>query len=249
MIYGELPSGDFKLFASCDQVYFKKHGIPLIYSADEHQTDLHIHVVNPSDYSFTIANIMKQETAIDLTISFEDANVNFDPRIFYSINRFLVAKDMLKNLKSMMIIDTDCLIMKRIKGDMFGGDYGLFLRDPIPNANEWETLGTHVAAGAVYIKQGCEFIQDVGFDLYSAKEKQWFMDQVALWQVHQEYEKKKDVEFFPIESTFIDWEFKKKTHIWTGKGPRKDNDPKYVEEKMQNIGFFQDWDERFWNES
>ena len=55
---------------------------------------------------------------------------------------------------------------------------------------------------------------------------QWFADQNALWKV---YEKNKDsLSTFVYNNSIMDWEFKPDTMLWTGKGPRKYDDPTYV---------------------
>jgi hypothetical protein len=54
----------------------------------------------------------------------------------------------------------------------------------------------------------------------------WFTDQNALWKVYQENKNK--LSTFVYDSGIMDWEFKEGSMLWTGKGPRKYDDPTYV---------------------
>ena len=87
----------------------------------------------------------------------------------------------------MLIIDTDCLVMEPyIWPD---ADLGLFLRDPLPGTVGWEKEGTHVAAGMVlYTKKSQPFAQEVAQAL-STNDLIWFVDQVALSDFSQNFQK------------------------------------------------------------
>ncbi len=126
-INGERPIGDV-IFASCDSVYFNNFGIPLLYSANEHGNDLHIHIMNPTYEDIVLAQNLKNEMKVNFTYSYEQTPANV--REYYSCNRFMVAPYFLETADRILIIDTDCLIMQKL--EFPDAELGLFLRDPIP---------------------------------------------------------------------------------------------------------------------
>ena len=125
-----------------------------------------------------------------------------------------------------MILDIDNFLMNKVQWHT--EDIGLFLRDPLPGTVGWEQESTHVAAGIVSFTspKGKEYLKDVSNQIKSYSNLQWFADQNALWKV---YEKNKDyLSTFVYNNSIMDWEFKPDTMLWTGKGPRKYDDPTYV---------------------
>ena len=56
----------------------------------------------------------------------------------------------------------------------------------------------------------------------------WFIDQIALAEVFSRVEEKDITKF---DGNFMDWEFIEGTTIWTGKGPRKFENQKYLKAK------------------
>jgi hypothetical protein len=60
-------------------------------------------------------------------------------------------------------------------------------------------------------------------------ELKWFNDQIALNHIMSQVP---DEHVHKFDGNFMDWEFRDGTTIWTGKGPRKYDNVRYVE--MQN---------------
>jgi len=225
-INGERPIGDV-IFASCDSVYFNNFGIPLLYSANEHGNDLHIHIMNPTYEDIVMAQNLKNEMKVNFTYSYEQTPANV--REYYSCNRFMVAPYFLETADRILIIDTDCLMMQKL--EFPDAELGLFLRDPIPGTVGWENEGTHVAAGMVLMsKEAMNFAKDLSKQLYE-HQLIWFLDQVMLWRLYNEY--KEVLNFHQFTDKDMDWEFLPDTKIWTGKGPRKYDNPKYVAEQQK----------------
>ena len=103
---------------------------------------------------------------------------------------------------------------------------GLFLREPLSGTQGWENEGTRVAAGAVFISQEAKpFLNKVEARIKKGP-LAWFLDQVAINEVYQEH--MGDYRFMHFDSKFMDWNFVEGSTIWTGKGPRKFENKKYL---------------------
>jgi hypothetical protein len=129
-----------------------------------------------------------------------------------------------------LVIDTDCLIMNHI--EISGDDQiGLFLREPLPGTQGWENQGSRVAAGVVYYSHDAiNFAKKVRLRIKQGP-LAWFLDQVALNETYQSHIG--DYRFNYFDNKFMDWEFIEGTTIWTGKGPRKYDNPTYVSKKNE----------------
>jgi hypothetical protein len=150
-------------------------------------------------------------------------------RTAYACDRFLTAGIVLEHHEEdLLIIDTDCLVMQHIE-PITHDQVGLFLREPLPGVQGWETQGTRVAAGAVFIsRSAAPFLESVAERIRKGPVK-WFLDQVALNEAYQEHIA--DYRFRYFDAQFMDWEFVEGTTIWTGKGPRKYDNPTYLAKK------------------
>ena len=222
--YGDYPIGDV-LFASCDSKYFIEHGPAFMQSANKFKQNLHLHIVNPTDEVKEIKD--KCEKFENLTFSGEETNLEgIDERTYYACNRFIVASHVLRLCEAAIILDIDNILMNEVQWNTC--DIGLFLRDPLPGTVGWEHESTHVAAGIVSYSTplGLDFLNRVSDKIKSYKELRWFADQNALWKVYEENKHK--LSTFVYDGSIMDWEFKPDTMLWTGKGPRKYDDPTYV---------------------
>lgn len=232
-----------KLFASCDSGYLHAHAPALVASAASVDNSIHLHVIDPrdgdmefldhlssryhniagwpqSDFTYSTAPMWIQYPAIrDDTI-----------RTLYATDRFLsVMTQMIARPDQYLIVDTDCLIMKHISESDLHGDVGLFLRDPLPGTSGWEAQGTRCAAGAVYYSsRAMDFAMNVANRIRKGQIA-WFLDQVALSETYENMKDRYNYQYF--DANFMDWEFKEGTTIWTGKGPRKYDNPTYVAKK------------------
>ena len=221
---GDNPTGDV-LFASCDSNYFLNHGPAFMMSAIKFKQNLHLHIVNPDKH---VNNIVERVSKFNnLTFSTEQTDLKgIDPRTYYACNRFIVASHVLRLCEAAIILDIDNILMNEVQWNTC--DIGLFLRDPLPGTVGWEHESTHVAAGIVSYSTplGLDFLNRVSDKIKSYKELRWFADQNALWKVYEENKHK--LSTFVYDSSIMDWEFKPDTMLWTGKGPRKYDDPTYV---------------------
>jgi hypothetical protein len=153
-------------------------------------------------------------------------------RTFYACNRFLVVDKVLESADEVLITDVDCFLRKTIDwSDFQSCEYSLYLRESLPGTVGWEKEGTKVGAGAVYFTHAAEeFIKSLKAQIlrYGLI---WFVDQVALWQVHKHFnDNNLGLRFKEMPFKYIDWEFGSDGVIWTGKGARK-TQADYLEER------------------
>ena len=258
MINGAIPK-EFTVLASADPRYLRDHGPALAASAAVCGNNLHLHVVNASDSDWAFmqelgikatALARRHENRLNFTFSSEETDLSKhsdeQKRVYYSCNRFVVAANMMLNdCGPLFISDIDCVIMKRIMQP--DEDIGLFLREPFPNANPWETLGSHVAAGAVFYNKtakACEYAVAVGQTIINNK-LIWFLDQVALWHVYNQIKEHTSCKKF--DGQLMDWEFIEGTRIWTGKGNRKYDNSLYVSQKKKYSDMLPSLEEVAWS--
>ena len=229
-LYGELPKQPV-VFAACDSKYFIDHAQAFVYSANDVGKDVHVHVVNPTDEVLSLAVLLNATTKVKTTFSFNDANLSQatpeQTRTFYACLRFMVLPHILATAKQVLALDIDCYTMQPFLFDR-RARAGYFPREPLPGTAGWEAQGTRVAAGAVYVA-------DMNIANAIAKgietvELRWFADQIVLSQV---FDQVGDEGIIKFDEKFMDWEFKQGTTIWTGKGPRKYDNPKYVKKKKE----------------
>lgn len=243
------PSG-FIIYAACDGIYLQVHGPAFAASIASNKMNSHIHVIDPKarDLSFaaTLRNRIEAQFGTKVTFSYEYSMIaqkyKIDvARTYYAINRFLNAprlmdEDNANDLTGILVSDIDSLFMKHIPQPDY--DWGLFLREPIEGTTGWEQEGTKVAAGIFYFNHETWWIADyVRQDLikaWNAGNHAWFLDQVMLHAAYvgvmkyfegpQGYIPK----FHKFTADEMDWEFNEGTTIWTGKGPRKFENAKYL---------------------
>ena len=243
MIHACTPS-NFCAFASCDPIYMHDHAPALAASCALSGTNLHIHVVSASgdDIDFLLTLYERAQTLnkeVNFTFSFSTIDLSElsaeQRRVYYSLDRFITVGEMVdEGLGAVFITDIDCLIMGSIP--QLGEDIGLFIREPFNNGNPWETLGSNVAAGAVYINNtefAKKYIKEVSEDL-KTRDLRWFTDQVVLWEKYKlAMRDNQGMSCRSFGPDFMDWEFIEGTTIWTGKGPRKYDNPVYVGKKKE----------------
>jgi hypothetical protein len=220
-----LPQGKV-LFCAADSKYFLRFAPALVQSCIDFDQKLHIHIINRNEEAMRLQTMIQDNHEI---ITFTSESVDLagtDERTYYACNRFLVASHILRLCDAAMILDIDNILMNEVQWNTC--DIGLFLRDPLPGTTGWEHESTHVAAGIVSFTTplGLNYLNRVSDRIKSYDKLRWFADQNALWKVYEENKHKMST--FVYDGSIMDWEFKPGTMLWTGKGPRKYDDPTYV---------------------
>ena len=203
------------VLASCDISYFRDHYESFYFSAKSCGYEPHINIINPDDEI--------------LNSNIENVTYSYGPnsKVFYSINRFLIAENYIKN--GVLVTDIDCIFNEKMQEPK--EDIGLFLRKNNPNHMK-------VAAGIVWLnntKNAKIFIDKVKNYLYNSKQV-WFVDQLALYRAY--LDTKSNLSCFEFSQMHMDWEFIDSSLMWTGKGNRKFNNLLYKEKKEEYSGRF-----------
>lgn len=229
-MYGELPT-DPCIFAACDHKYFNEHAPAFVQSADKANVKaIHIHVVNPLMETFALATLLNSLTKARITYTFHDTPVPDayeKARTLYACTRFLVLPQIVRTAKKVLTLDIDCMVMQPF--EFPNTPVGYFPREPI-GSGDWETEGTKVAAGAVYVTENALQVCDAIHEQIQKVPLRWFADQIVLNAVMSQVPEEAVTKF---DGQFMDWEFKEGTTIWTGKGARKHDNPTYVAKKNE----------------
>lgn len=227
--YGELPSTPI-IFAASDAKYFMKFAPAFVESINQNTPyNAHLHVINPNEEVFALASFLSARFCNKITFTFTDSNLPNSPeerKALYASIRFLVAPALLPHAKKMLILDIDCLVMKSFEFPT--KPVGYFPREPLQGTVGWEKEGTKCAAGAVYFDSSAQNVVDAIAETLGGLQLAWFNDQIALNHVVSQLP---DDACHKYDGQFMDWEFKKGTTIWTGKGPRKYDNETYVAEQ------------------
>ena len=228
-MYGELPTLPC-IFSACDSHYFMEHASAFIYSADKVDKPVHIHVINPTPQVLALSGILNATTKTNVTYTFHDADVPEDKdarRTLYACIRFLVLPQIVRSAKKVLTLDIDCMVMQPF--DFPNKPAGYFPRESMGYGNQ-EREGTKVAAGAVYLTEDVLGIVDQIHNTIKTVPMQWYADQIVLHRVFKQVPESLVAKF---DGSFMDWEFRQGTTIWTGKGPRKYENPIYVSMKQK----------------
>ena len=235
-VYGEYPNSPV-VYAACDSKYFMEHAAPFIYSANDIGKDVHIHICNPTQEVWTKSIILNADTDIKVTYTANDIDLSTAgdqqgkvtpeaERTYYACLRFLYLHDIVIRATRVLALDIDCLLMTKF--DFPTTAVGYFPRHPLPGTSGWEQKGTQVAAGIFYLEDRAHAVASQLRNRIYQGPFNWFLDQVALSEI-MDLVPKNDATFY--DNDFMDWDFRKGSAIWTGKGDRKHNNVKYVEAK------------------
>ena len=240
--YGELPHSPV-VFAACDSNYFKKFAPAFLASiAKNTKLNAHVHVINPDDEVLALACYLNSMVSNEVTYTFSDSDLSQynqeQKRALYASLRFLVAPLILQHAGEMLILDIDCMVMENFN---YPKDYkvGYFPRKPLEGTVGWEQEGTKVAAGCVYFHKDAMNVCNAVGETLGGLELRWFNDQIALNHVFSQLPEEV---CWKYDWTFMDWEFKEGTIIWTGKGPRKYDNPKYVNKQNEYTDMIMNYD-------
>jgi hypothetical protein len=237
---------EITIFAAADIPYFIQHGRAFCNSI--HRTGNKGLVVTFPNMNMD-ATLQMETLASELAVNnafLESVQVQFvdipeylsiynslnvvEDRAFYASMRFLLLPQIYKQ-SPLLTVDIDSLIQEQLKPIPSEYEFGLFLReDNQIGGNEYEKQGMKVAAGIVYTTPAAtDFVEGV-YRYLTQNKLQWFVDQHALYQTYLQL---KDRNIFYFNQSTLDWEFKKGTAIWTGKGARKYEDVTYVAAKRE----------------
>lgn len=244
-LHGKMSCDKFCIYAAVDEKYFDTFGISLVNSIKKNTSDFpHIHIFNPRQdqlawcednnishtYEFvklslfnnaanlwcTVPTDLEEKSKYDRILgamakSDDQTIVERIQKTYYACARFIRLNE-LKNSK-VFAIDSDAIVRKSLP--YINGNYDLYMHSI--TGKKARTL-----AGGLYIPasiRGSDFLRDYSSILKSYIEKDylyWGIDQDVLPHLLQKY----SVGQLPI--SYIDWEMRPSSFIWTAKGKRKD---------------------------
>ena len=213
------------IFASCDDRFFEKFAIPFCSSCSQNGFDVHINIINPTMSSHMISRYIKNACKTRITFSSERINIDglntLQKKSLYACSRFLLLPEMIRSAKKVVVLDIDSLVVNRFEFPT--KSVGFFPRF------EEKMMSKKVAAGVTYFtEKSLPLAKVVSKNIkrqISQKGYYWGMDQRAMYHAFKEVDLSESHIF---DNTFMDWEFSDDTFVWTGKGPRKWNNEKYL---------------------
>lgn len=225
------------LFTACDSGYLN-YALSLIQSVECFSPNVSIvlHLINPD--STALKNVKKfvlELKEISLFVSFETTDLDQltveQQKAYYACARFIQIEYLLKEFGcSIFSLDADSLVVNEIDfnfSDKSDAEIVLLRRESIEDSK----AHMKVATGSIwfkptesvftFLKAFNAVIQNAVADLTI----EWFIDQVTFYKLMTEMGKQLHV--YNLKSKYADWEFKKNSIVWAGKGPRKENDIRF----------------------
>lgn len=217
------------IYACCDGHYFDKFAEAFVNSACMHGHYTEVHVVNPTKDTDKLSTKLMENWPGQLLISSQTLAVPYDEekkRTIYASYRFHNVVNRISDIRGYLVLDIDCVIRRPI--DFPDTAVGIYFREN--NGTDWESMGMRVAAGAVYYGPGSQYFANCVSKKIESYDALWFVDQRALWDVSEQFKYATNITDLSKIPGFMDWEFNEDSYIWTGKGPRKYENKKYVAE-------------------
>lgn len=242
------PASGLTVFVACDQVFLTEHAVALIKSLDFFAPGniIHIHVVNPDRDSRELLDKLRRELQYTELfdsyeiVDFQDRSEDY-VRTYYASIRFVRAYQLQRHSgRNLLILDADSLVRGPLRPlQILVQDVDVALR------RRPEMAPTHrIMAGVLFVrgtKGGTTFLaaaaEKIAVKLIDGS-AEWFLDQASLYAALKETQRPASMarllrrETRPrigiLPEEYLDWEFRPDTIIWTGKGPRKDTDAKFI---------------------
>lgn len=197
---------------------------------------VHLTLINVKSQKKIIRSLKKIYKDIEFHFIEKTFNKSQHLKAFCANYRPHAIQALLKNgYKKILYVDVDTLFRKNINGvaDLFDNfDIKIHFRDE-------DDRRFKVAAGVILVNNtnaSVEFINDWS-ETISRQEKTWFADQITFYECYKK--SKSDLLFTHLDKKFIDWDFKKESYVWVGKGNRKKKNISYLLEVMKiKIKFF-----------
>ena len=185
-LWGELATQPV-VFAACDALYFVEHGPAFVYSANDVNKPIHIHVVDPIPDVYSIAALLAATTSVHISFTFSESPPNLsenERKTYYACARFLVLPVLLLSAQRVLTLDIDCLLMQPF--DFPTKDCAYFPRKEAPTDDDWLKQGSKVAAGAVYLTSEALNVAEAVAKTIGTLEMRWYADQIALSAIFQQ---------------------------------------------------------------
>lgn len=230
------------LLVSCNIEYLNEHGYTFVNSAIANGHECVVYIVdyfNDNDTLFAAQDFIEYfsySDNIEIRLRARPKHLKFpdELRTYYSLHRFLVLDEVVKQRKSVLVSDVDAIISKEILIDD-NIDLGIYLReDNNIGANQWEIEGMKVAAGILYATDRAKQFTNTLKQNIENIELKWFCDQHAIYRTYRTFKDQYNILDFN-GTNYIDWNFDNidaHSIIYSAKGNRKSH-PNYLRLKDQ----------------
>lgn len=255
-VQGNTPPNDFFIYSACDNNYFDEFALPLINSIKRNvNLPLHLHIFNPRAQQIELCN------KLGVTVSWEDVPLDLFDRAadrFIEVPTKEPMKSEYERTLNAMGKGQDKNIMHRLQKTYYAcarffrlaGMYssqGVFAIDVDAVVRRpWHELKNNCdlyihriegrrarfMAGGLYLNPGVPanmFIQTYANSVrakFNNNYIYWGLDQDLLESAVPKYN------WIQLPESFIDWNMKPDSYIWTAKGTRKDHE-KFINEKQK----------------
>jgi hypothetical protein len=257
-LQGNLSCNNFFLYAACDRNYFNEYALPFINSAKLNSgCEVHLHIFNPSEDQLNLC----KEKNISYSYEYVDSNnftkaanrwsvepkthkekLNYDriltamkksndlsvldriQKTYYACARFVRLQELLKSNSKFFAVDIDAVVRKSI-----------------PNINGVNEIYMHkivgakarILAGGLYcVNSQNKFLTEYSNilkDHINKDNMHWGLDQDVLFDIVEKYN------IGNLSKSYIDWDMRQDSIIWTAKGSRKELDIFISEQKKYTI--------------
>lgn len=233
------PNPNGIIFFACDTQFMERFGYSLLFSCYEHARacGVHIHLYEPS------VAVLRKMTA--LGVQFPDMRVSYTYEeaidrgslpelwVYYTAFRFIVAKKILEESKSVLLcLDADGLVQRSLSPVLTKArfhDIGLYFR------LQKRDIRKKIAAFCVtfnYTRHGLAFLEFFAGLLsqfhqhYPAirPELHFHFDQSCLYFSYLVNKFTKGLSFYRIGKEVVDYQAATPSCIWTAKGKRKEDE-------------------------
>ena len=137
-----------------------------------------------------------------------------------------------QNVKQIIMMDADSIVRKNLDelfDDLVNCDIMLRQRHAAYGDNGTMMAGVmcvnNTRASKDFFAKASDEADKIGMT-------EWFSDQKALYKA---YPKCKNLRLHNLSDSYIDWAFKDESHIWVGKGGRKDQNARYAKEEKKYL--------------
>jgi hypothetical protein len=226
------------IFTACDSVYYDNFAPTLIESAKEHGVHVHVHFMGTRaelDRSQVTRIALERE---NFSVSLCDVpNPETAPqrRVFYACGRIIGASEAaavfshlgVEANPSYFLLDVDSIVRGQLTFP--GADLCYYKTDPATSGaqNDIEREGMHLLASAfVRPTQIANYLHRVAHECHISQYAYWFLDQVQMYR-HLDLVPEDKISLMN-DLNILDIEFVGGTAIWTGRGPRKYTEAKYM---------------------
>ena len=208
------------IFTACTDNYLNR-AISLYNSLNKHNKNIHFHItlinINKDNYFENNKNDL-------LTINYDNVNYKDEAlRVYASCLRAKIFPTLIKQYDYVFWMDADTIIRKNLY-NMFKillkNDITLYKNEKI-RKDTIDRIGLY-KTGIIGVKRNKKIIHftELWRDMIFKKdinELKWFEDQKSISYLLKTLELK----IYNLPINFIDWNFNNDSHIWVGKGERK----------------------------